>query len=167
MTSGAFRQGYPKGVEYLRTRKASQIGLFHITHYPPGVLMPFSKIEVCRSRTPEQVQALIESVHQSLREAFKIPECDRHIRYIEHKPEHFAIPPDKSENYTLVEITLFPGRSPQAKKVLFRSIVTRFETLGIPRSDVYVVLNEQPLENWGLRGGIPASDLDLGFKLDV
>jgi phenylpyruvate tautomerase PptA (4-oxalocrotonate tautomerase family) len=129
--------------------------------------MPFAEIEVCRSRTPEQVQALIEAVHQSLREAFKIPERDRHIRYIEHKPEHFAIPPDKSENYTLVEITLFPGRSAQAKKVLFRSIVTRFEILGIPRSDVYIVLNEQPLENWGLRGGIPASELDLGFKLDV
>ncbi len=33
--------------------------------------------------------------------------------------------------------------------------------------DVLVVIHEPPLENWGVRGGQAASDLQLGFKLDV
>ena len=34
-------------------------------------------------------------------------------------------------------------------------------------AEVGGVLQEPPLDNWGLRGGQPASELDLGFKLDV
>jgi len=32
---------------------------------------------------------------------------------------------------------------------------------------VFIVLNEQPRENWGIRGGIPASEIGLGFKVDI
>ena len=77
------------------------------------------------------------------------------------------MPPDKGENYTLVEITLFAGRSLQAKRAMYKAIVRRFEALGIAASDVIIVLNEVPLENWGIRGGKPASEVDLGFKVNV
>lgn len=129
--------------------------------------MPLAKIEVRRTRTSEEISAIIEAVYLAQREALKVPEHDRQIRYIEHRPECFAVPPGKSENYTLVEITLFSGRSASAKKELYQAIVRRFEVLGIPPSEVFIVLNEQPLENWGMRGGIPASELDLGFKVSV
>jgi phenylpyruvate tautomerase PptA (4-oxalocrotonate tautomerase family) len=118
-------------------------------------------------RPASEVEALIEAVYQAQREALKIPENDREIRYIEHKPEHFAVPPEKTENYTFVEITLFPGRSLDAKRKLYRSIVRRFGELGIAPSDVFIVLNEPPLDNWGIRGGVPASEVDIGFKLEV
>jgi hypothetical protein len=29
------------------------------------------------------------------------------------------------------------------------------------------MLNEQVLENWGIRGGIPADEVQLGFKVDL
>ena len=129
--------------------------------------MPLAKIEVRRSRPPSEVKALIDAVYQAQREALKVPEGDRQIRYIEHKPEHFAVPPGKTENYTLVEITLFPGRSLDAKRILYRSIVRRFGELGIAPTDIFIVLNEPPLDNWGIRGGVPASEVDIGFKLNV
>ncbi|MBS1197272.1 MAG: tautomerase family protein [Proteobacteria bacterium] len=129
--------------------------------------MPLAKIEVRRSHPPETVQALIEAVYLAQREALKVLERDRQIRYIEHRPEHFAVPPDKTEEYTLVEISLFPGRSREAKKALYQSIVGRFEALGIPREQVMIVLHEPPLDNWGFRGGIPASEMDIGFKLNI
>ena len=129
--------------------------------------MPLARIEVRKQRPPAEVQALIEAVYLAQREALKVPEHDRQIRYVEHKPEHFAVPPGRSENYTLVEIAIFPGRSPQAKKALYQSIVRRFQALGIAPADVFIVLNEQPLENWGIRGGVPASELNLGFELKV
>ena len=128
--------------------------------------MPVAKIEVRRSRPAEQVQAFIEAVYQAQREALKVPEWDRQIRYIEHKPEHFAIPPGWSENYTFVEITLMPGRSLEAKRDLYRSIVRRFGELGVPARDVIIALHEPPLENWGLRG-LPASELEPGHDLNA
>ena len=129
--------------------------------------MPFSKIEVRRQRPEHEVQALIEAVYQAQREALKVPENDRQIRYIEHKPEHFAVPPGKTENYTYVEILLFPGRSLEAKRNLYQGIVKRFGALGIAPEDVFIVVHEPPLDNWGIRGGQPASELELGFKVDV
>jgi phenylpyruvate tautomerase PptA (4-oxalocrotonate tautomerase family) len=129
--------------------------------------MPLAKIEVRKARAASEVAALIEAVYQAQREALKVPEGDRQIRFIEHKPEHFAVPPGKTENYTFVEITLFPGRSLEAKRTLYRSIVRRFGEFGIEPSDIFIVLNEPSLDNWGIRGGLPASEVDIGFKLDV
>ena len=128
--------------------------------------MPIAKIEVCRSHPPETVAALIEAVYQAQIEALKVPEDDRQIRYIEHKPEHCPIPPGKTANYTFVEFLLFPGRPLEAKRKLYQGIVSRFGLLGIQPSDILIVLTEPPLENWGIRG-LPASEVDLGFNLDV
>jgi phenylpyruvate tautomerase PptA (4-oxalocrotonate tautomerase family) len=129
--------------------------------------MPLAKIEVRKTRSQSEISAMIDAVYLAQREAFKVPENDRQIRYVEYKPEHFEVPPGVSENYTFVEITIFPGRSIQAKRNLYQGIVKRFSALGIPPQETFIVLNELPLENWGLRGGIPASELDLGFNLNV
>ncbi len=129
--------------------------------------MPLVKIEVRKSRRADEIEDMIEAVYQAQREALKVPEGDRQIRYFEHKPEHFAVPPGKTENYTLVEITLFPGRSLEAKRNLYKSIVRRLGDLGIDPNDIFIVLTEPPLDNWGIKGGLPASEVDIGFKLNV
>lgn len=121
---------------------------------------------------PSSHRTASEGLHRltvivSQREALKVPERDRTIRYIEHRPEHFHAPPGKGENYSLVEITLYAGRSLDAKRALYQGIVKRFEALGIPASDVLMVLNEVPLDIWGVRSGQPASEVDLGFKVNV
>jgi len=129
--------------------------------------MALAKIEVRKNRSDTEIADLINAVYQALRDTLKVPEGDCQIRYIEHKPEHFAVPPGEPENHTLVEITLFPGRSLDAKRKLYQSIVRRFGELGIVSSDIFIVLNEPSLDNWGIRGGVPASEIDIGFKLDV
>jgi len=128
--------------------------------------MPIAKIEVCRARPPEQVSALIDAGYQAQLEALRVPEDDKQIRYIEHRPEHFPVPPGKTANYTFVEIQLFPGRSLEAKRRLYSGIARRFGELGIQPADITIVLHEPPLENWGV-GGKPASEVDLGFNLNV
>jgi phenylpyruvate tautomerase PptA (4-oxalocrotonate tautomerase family) len=128
--------------------------------------MPISKIEVCRSRTAVEVAALIDAVYQAQLVALKVPEDDKQIRYLEYKPEHFPVPPSKTENYTLVEIQIFPGRSLDAKRKLFSEIAWRFGELGIQPNDITIILHEPSLDNWGV-GGKPASEVNLGFRLDV
>jgi phenylpyruvate tautomerase PptA (4-oxalocrotonate tautomerase family) len=129
--------------------------------------MPLARIEVRRSWPPEQVDAIIEAIYLAQRAALQVPEGDRQIRFIEHKPEHFQVPPGKTDNYTLVEISIFAGRSMEAKRTLYQAIVGNLGMIGIAASDIIIVLNEIPLENWAVWGCTPASEVDLGFKVNV
>lgn len=52
-----------------------------------------------------------------------MPASDRRIRYIEHKPECFTVPPGTTDDYAQGEITSFPGRSHEAKRRLYAAIV--------------------------------------------
>ena len=111
--------------------------------------------------------AVIDAIQSALREALKIPEWDRTLRLIQHPASHFAVPPGRGEKFTLVEITMFSGRSMDAKRVLYQAIVRNLAALGVPALDIKITLIETPPENWGVRGGTPASEIDLGFKIDV
>ncbi len=55
-------------------------------------------------------------MHTSLVEAFKIPVHDRTQRVYEFSENDFEIEDDRSDKYTIIEITIFPGRSADAKK---------------------------------------------------
>jgi hypothetical protein len=50
---------------------------------------------------------------------------------------------------------------------LYKAIVKNLSEIGVPATDIKIVVVEVPAENWGLRGGLPASEIDLGFKVDV
>lgn len=129
--------------------------------------MPSTSIEVLRRYSQAEEEQLIEAVQAALVEALEIPEGDRTVRLLVHEPHRFARPPSMSDRYTLVNVDLFSGRSLRAKKALYQAIVRNLEALAIPRDHVKVRLCEIPVENWGVRGGLPASEVDLGFKIDV
>jgi phenylpyruvate tautomerase PptA (4-oxalocrotonate tautomerase family) len=131
--------------------------------------MPSVLIEVRRQYTAQEEAALMEAVHAALREAFKIPSQDRNVRLIVHEPHRYACPPDreKPEYVTHISIDAFAGRSLDAKRRLYQRIVDNLEPFGIPKSHVMIVLNEVPKENWGIRGGQAACDVELGFTVEV
>lgn len=127
--------------------------------------MPLIKVELARGRERGYLLKLQNTVLDAAREALQLPEDDRNIRLIQHDPDYFILKPPYE---LLVEITLFSGRSKEVKKQLFRHLVDALHgKLGIKPERVFIVLNDQPLENWGLRGGIPADEVKLGFKIDV
>lgn len=129
--------------------------------------MPLARISIRKGRTADEKKALLDAVHASMIEALKIPENDRNQRITEYADEDFVIPPGKTAKYTLIEIIMFPGRSIEAKRHLYQSLVQNLAELGTDPMDVFIVLYEPPMENWGIRGGIPASEVDLGFKVNV
>lgn len=129
--------------------------------------MPHVRIEILEGRSVNERGQLLQAVHDALVEAFEIPDEDRTQRIVEYDPINFEIPPGKSERYTLIEITAFPGRSRTAKAALYETIVRRLGKLGIDGADVSVVIHEPVMENWGIRGGRPADEVDLGYRLDV
>lgn len=128
--------------------------------------MPVARISTRRPWSPREVADLIDAVYRAQRSALLVPEDDRNIRYVEHRPEHFAVPSTASDRFVLVEITLFPGRSVEAKTRLHRAIIANLADLRITPDDVFVILNEPTLENWAV-GGVPGSELQLSFSVDV
>ena len=129
--------------------------------------MPLIRVEIREGWSPTEKAELLDAIHAAAAEALKLPDEDRTQILTEHPADAFEIPPGKGARFTLVEITMFAGRSLDAKRRLYRAVVRNLGRLGIPPSDVLIVLHEVPLENWGVRGGSPASEVDLGFEVGV
>jgi phenylpyruvate tautomerase PptA (4-oxalocrotonate tautomerase family) len=129
--------------------------------------MPLVRIEIVSGKSSEYKKALLDGIHSALVEAIKIPDSDRRQRLFELDNMHFEHT-GRSDAYTIIEITMFKGRSFEAKKNLYSAIVRNLETNpGIPGGEVTIILHEPPSENWGIRGGKPASEVDLGFNINV
>ncbi len=81
--------------------------------------------------------------------------------------EHFEHSVYKTDDCVVIELTIFKGRSLQAKRLLYGLLAERLENeLGIRPSDITVVIHEPELDNWGVAGK-PASETDLGFNINV
>ena len=131
--------------------------------------MPSVLIEVRKKYSSEEETAIMNAVHSALQDAFKILPNDKNVRLIVHEPHRYICPPDreKPEVYTHISIDCFAGRSLDAKRNLYCMIVKNLEKFGIPNDHVKILLREITKENWGIRGGQAACDVDLGFKVDV
>ncbi len=130
--------------------------------------MPIVRIEMLQGKSHSYKKTILNIVHQALVDAFKIPDYDRNQRIFELDKDNFEIPENRSDDYLLIEITAFQGRSYEAKKKLYQAIVDNLaHELGITRTDILIVLQEPPLENWGIAGGRPANEVNLSFKIDV
>jgi phenylpyruvate tautomerase PptA (4-oxalocrotonate tautomerase family) len=127
--------------------------------------MPLVHVHLRAGRTDAQRKQVLDGVHAALVEAFRIPEHDRNQLLHEHAPQDFEA--RYGPDAVFVEITIFPGRTLDAKRRLYQAIVGKLESAGVPKDRVLIVLHEPPLENWGIRGGKAAVDVDVGFKLDV
>jgi phenylpyruvate tautomerase PptA (4-oxalocrotonate tautomerase family) len=131
--------------------------------------MPSILIEVRKQYSAEQEIALMDAVHAAVQSGFKIPSHDRNVRLIAHAPHRFACPPNRThpDVYTHISIDCFAGRSLDAKRALYKAIVANLEPFGIPADHVKILLRQIAPENWGIRGGQAACDVELGFKVDV
>lgn len=125
-------------------------------------------IEVRKNYSIGEQSALVEAVHESLVNAFKIKSLDKTIRLLNHQPHCFSCPPSlsKPECFTLITIDAFSGRSTQTKRILYKEIIGRLEQLGIPADHILILLRETMRENWGIRGGQAACDVKLGYQLN-
>ena len=125
------------------------------------------KIYGLRRRLAEKRTALSQAIHTAVMEALDYPVEKKFHRFILLEDEDFIFPNDRSEDYTILEISLFEGRSDTAKKQLIRLLYQRIrEAVGIEPQDVEITLFETPKSSWGIRG-MPGDELRLSYKVDV
>jgi 4-oxalocrotonate tautomerase len=67
----------------------------------------------------------------------------------------------KEKPMPTVQISLFPGRTPEKKEQLIKKVTDAIaESLEIPKERVHILLYELPKENIA-HGGVPLSKIDL------
>jgi phenylpyruvate tautomerase PptA (4-oxalocrotonate tautomerase family) len=110
---------------------------------------------------------LSDVIHSCVVEALAFPEGKRAHRFFPLDRSDFFYPTGRSERYTIIEISLFEGRTIESKKRLIRLLFERVQAaLGIAPSDLEITLTETPRHNWGFRG-LPGDEIGLDYKVDV
>lgn len=103
-----------------------------------------------------QLSAVINSCFV---DALQYPAEKRFHRFFPMDKSDFIFPPDKSQSYIIIEISIFEGRSVEAKKNLIRLLIKRIsERFGISLNDIEIIVLEIPKHNWGVRG-VPGDEL--------
>jgi len=99
---------------------------------------------------PHQVRA-VELDNEGKTQVHKLP-TDA-VRFFPLQAEDFEYPSDRTEQYIIIEILMFTGRSVEAQKHLYRLLFERLkDNLSIEPLDIEIILIETPSHNWGIRG---------------
>jgi phenylpyruvate tautomerase PptA (4-oxalocrotonate tautomerase family) len=125
------------------------------------------KIYGLREHLDTVKKQLSDVIHACLVEAFKLPADKRFHRFLALDPSDFIYPADRSERYTIIEISMFEGRSDEAKKRLIRLLFEKLNAeLNISTQDVEITIFETLRQNWGIRG-MAGDELSLNYDVKV
>ncbi|MFI6076475.1 tautomerase family protein [Actinoplanes sp. NPDC051343] len=119
--------------------------------------MPVTRIAIRRGKTAEWKQAVLDGIHEAIRETVHIQDGDRFMALTEHGEGEFAygdfLGIDRSGD--LVQIQIFWAPKPvEAKLAMYRGIVERLGTNpGVRPEDVLISVVESPPENWSFGHG--------------
>jgi phenylpyruvate tautomerase PptA (4-oxalocrotonate tautomerase family) len=110
---------------------------------------------------------LSDVIHSCVVDALSFPTEKRAHRFFPLEPEDFYYPVGRTPRYTIIEISMFEGRSIEAKKQLICLLFERAEKiLGLSPNDLEITIIETPKHNWGFRGQ-PGDEISLNYKVEV
>ncbi|MWC31041.1 tautomerase family protein [Paenibacillus sp. MMS18-CY102] len=108
-----------------------------------------------------------EIIHACIVEAFKLPADKKFQRFFPMEQDDFYFAPGRTEAYTVIEISVFEGRSTESKKQLIHLLFERIRNeLSISPEDIEITIFETPQSNWGIRG-VTGDELKLNYKVNV
>jgi len=125
------------------------------------------KIYGLKSSLAEKASSLSSAIHSAVVEALAFPPDKKFHRFIGLDRSEFVFPPDRSDHYTIIEISMFEGRSSEAKKTLIRLLFANIARQAeIDPHNVEITIFETPKQNWGIRG-MCGDELALGYTVNV
>ena len=101
------------------------------------------KIYGLRSHLEASRASISTAIHTAIVEALHYPKEKKFHRFIPLEQENFIFPDDRSNRYTIIEISIFEGRSVETGKQLIRLIFKNLEEqAGISAWDVEITIFE-------------------------
>jgi phenylpyruvate tautomerase PptA (4-oxalocrotonate tautomerase family) len=128
-----------------------------------------SQIKIyCLKESLKQHQVnLSNAIHKAVVQALAYPVDKKFHRFIGLDQSEFIFPTDRSSNYTIIEISMFEGRSVEVKKNLIRLLFQYIEhDAGIAPQDVEITIFETPKHHWGIRGQC-GDELGLSYQVNI
>jgi phenylpyruvate tautomerase PptA (4-oxalocrotonate tautomerase family) len=125
-------------------------------------IVVYGHAAVLRPRIP----GLSDAIHAAAMDALKLPEAKRFHRFIPVEPDCFVTPADRTIDYTIIEVSMFDGRSTETKKEFIRQLFRNIASVGVSALDLEITITETPMANWGIRG-VPADELQLDYPANV
>ncbi|EFI69516.1 tautomerase family protein [Lysinibacillus sp. HST-98] len=112
-------------------------------------------------------ETLSNIIHSCMVDALEYPLDKKFHRFFPMDKEDFYFASERTESYTIIEISMFEGRTIQAKKQLVKLLFERINNqLNISPQDVEITIFETPKHNWGIRG-LPGDELALNYKVNI
>ena len=111
----------------------------------------------------KELKKVSNHIHQSLIQHFHIPKEDYFQLFLPYPSQHFFYDSQyllengekRTDQMIYISITCGQGRTIQQKKKLYQSIAEELSThLNISTNNIFITLNETPLENWSFGQGI-------------
>jgi phenylpyruvate tautomerase PptA (4-oxalocrotonate tautomerase family) len=111
--------------------------------------------------------AFSDAIHKAVMDAFTYPPEKKFHRFMPLALEDFIYPADRSNAYTIIEISIFEGRSIEAKKQLIQKLYEFIPgATGITPHDIEITIFETPRAAWGIRG-LPGDEIGLNYKVEI
>ncbi len=125
------------------------------------------KVYGLRTQLDPIKRRLSDVIHACVVEALDYPVDKRFHRFFPLAPDDFYYPAGRSDRYTIVDISMFEGRTVETKKELIRLLFERADAqLQLASQDLEVTIFETPRHNWGIRG-LPGDELELTYRVAV
>lgn len=125
------------------------------------------KIFGLRKHLGPAMPKISDVIHSCVVDALQYPADKRAHRFFQLDESEFFYPAGRSPRYTILEFSMFEGRSVVAKKTLIRLLFQRFEAeLGVAPMDLEITIFETPKHNWGFRG-LPGDEHTLNYRVEV
>jgi len=125
------------------------------------------KIYGVKGRLNPIKETLSNIIHSCMVDALEYPLDKKFQRFFPMDKEDFYFASERTESYTIIEISMFEGRTIQAKKQLVKLLFERINNkLNISPQDVEITIFETPKHNWGIRG-LPGDELALNYKVNI
>ena len=100
-------------------------------------------------------ERLSKAIHATAMDVLGLPPNKRFHRFIGLDGEDFIHPEDRSQAYTIIEVSLFEGRSDETKRMFLESLMRRIaREVGLAPADLEITLFETPKSHWGIRGQV-------------
>ncbi len=129
--------------------------------------MPQVKIFGLKSKLAPNKSKVSEVIHSTLVSELKLPIDKKFQRFFLFEKDDFYFSPDRSDSYTIIEISMFEGREDNTKRQIIKKLYKKFQSeLQITANDLEITIFETPKYNWGIRGEI-GDELNLNYNVAV
>jgi phenylpyruvate tautomerase PptA (4-oxalocrotonate tautomerase family) len=121
--------------------------------------MPLVRIDLMTGRTPEQITAIADAIHEAIVEVYGIPVRDR-FQVVNELPSGRIVAEDaglgfeRTGGVVMIQIFTQRGRSDEMKQALYARIASGLETVGVALEDVFIGYVENGPQDWSFGFGV-------------